>query len=190
MAARENMANFRNEKHFADLKCLLWRNWQRGRRIGMAGIWVPFFCPLVSVQLLSHVWLSVTPWTAAHQASLSFTIYQSLLKLMSIESVMPSIQLILCRPLLHLPSIFPSIRVFSNELTVHVKWPKYWSFSISASKEYSGLISFRNDCLDLCCSRDSQGSSSAPQLESINSLVLSRLYGPTLTSVQDYWKKT
>ena len=103
----------------------------------------------VSVQLLSRVWFFVNPWTAAHQASLSFTISQSLLKLMSIESVMPSNHLILCRPLLLLPSIFPSIRVFSNVLALHIRWPKYWSFSISPFNEYSELISFRNDCLIL-----------------------------------------
>ena len=93
----------------------------------------------------------VTPWTAACQAFLSFTISQSLLKLMSTESVMPSNHLILCRPLLFLPSIFPSIRVFSSELTLCIKWPKYWSvnFSISHFSEYSGLISFRIDWFDL-----------------------------------------
>ena len=103
------------------------------------------------IQSLSHVQLFATPWTAAHQVSLSFTIFQSLLKLMSIESVMPSNHLILCRPLLLLPSIFPSIRVFSNESAFLIMWPKYWSFSfsISPSNEYSGLISFRMDWLDL-----------------------------------------
>ena len=100
-----------------------------------------------SVRLLSPVRLSVTPWTAAHQASLSFTIFQSLLKLMSTESVMPSNHLVPCHPLLLLPSIFPSIRVFSNELVLHIRWPKYWSLSISPSNENSGLISFRMDCL-------------------------------------------
>ena len=104
-----------------------------------------------SVQLLSRARLFITPWTAAHQASLSITNSQSLLKLMSIESVMPSNHLILCRPLLLLPSIFPSIRVFSNESVLHIKWPKYWSFSfnISPSNEYSRLISFRMDWFDL-----------------------------------------
>ena len=104
-----------------------------------------------SVQLLSHVRLYVTPWTAAYQASLSITNSQSLLKLMSIEPVMPSNHLILCCPLLLLPSIFPSIRVFSNESVLHMRWPKYWSFSFSIcpSSEYSGLISFRMDWLDL-----------------------------------------
>ena len=104
-----------------------------------------------SVQLLSHARLSVTPWTAARQASLSIANSQSLLKLMSIELVMPSNHLILCHFLLLLPLIFPSIRVFSNESALCIRWPKYWSFSfsISPSKEYSGLISFRTDWLDL-----------------------------------------
>ena len=94
---------------------------------------------------------SATPWTAAHQASLSITNSWSLLKLMSIESVMPSNHLILCRPLLLLPSVFPSIRVFSNESVLHIRWPKYWNFrfSISPSNEYSRLVSFRIDWLDL-----------------------------------------
>ena len=91
----------------------------------------------------------MTPWTATRQVSLSFTISQSLLKLMSIESVMPSNHLILCCPLLLPPSIFPSIRVLSNESACHIRWPKYWSFSISPSNEYSGLISFRIDLFDL-----------------------------------------
>ena len=106
---------------------------------------------VVIVWSLSRVWLFVTPWTAAHQASLSFTISWSLLKLMSIESVMPSNHLILCRSLLFLPSIFPSTRVFSGESVLRFRWPKYWSFSfsISPSNEYSGLISFRIDWFDL-----------------------------------------
>ena len=104
-----------------------------------------------SVQSLSRVQLFVTPWTAAPQASLSITNSRSLLKFMSIELVMPPNHLILCCSLLLPPSIFPSIRVFSNELVLHIKWPKYWSFSfnISPSNEYSGLISFRVDWLDL-----------------------------------------
>ena len=104
-----------------------------------------------SVQLLSHVWLFVTPWTAACQASLSIANSQSLLKPMSIESVMPSNHLILCHPLLLQLSIFPSIRVFSNESVLWIRWPKYWSFSfsISPSNEYSGQISFRIDWFDL-----------------------------------------
>ena len=106
---------------------------------------------LRSVQLLSCVRLFATPWTAAFQASLSITNSWSLLKLMSIESVMPSNHLILCHPLLLPLSIFPSIRIFSNESVLCIRWPKYWSFSISisASKEYSGLISFRLDWLNL-----------------------------------------
>ena len=104
-----------------------------------------------SVQSLSRVQLFATPQTAAHQASLSITNSQNLLKLMSIELVMPSSHLILCHPLLLLPSIFPSNRVFSNESALHIRWPKSWSFifSISPSNEYSGLISFRMDWLDL-----------------------------------------
>ena len=102
-----------------------------------------------SVQPLSRVQLSATPWTAASQASLSITNSQNLLKLMSIESVMPSNHLILCHPLLLPPSIFPSIRVFSNESVLRIRWPNYWTFSISPSNEYSGLISFRLDWLDL-----------------------------------------
>ena len=104
-----------------------------------------------SVQLLSPVQLFVTPWTTGRQISLSITNSWSLLKLMSIESVMPSNHLILCRPLLLTPSIFPSIRVFSNELVLRTRWPKYWSFSfsISPSNEYPGLISFRMNWLDL-----------------------------------------
>ena len=104
-----------------------------------------------SVQSLSHVQLFATPWTTACQASLSITNSQSLLKLMSIELVMPSNHLILCHPLFLPPSIFPSIRVFSNESVLRIRWPKYWNFnfSISSSNEYSGLISFRMDWLDL-----------------------------------------
>ena len=103
----------------------------------------------VVVQSPSHVWFFVTPWTTAHQASLSFTISHSLLKLMSSELVIPSNHLILCHSLLFLPSIFPSIRVFSNESVLCIRWPKYWSFSVSPSNEYSGLMSFRIDWFDL-----------------------------------------
>ena len=108
-------------------------------------------CTAIIVQLLSRVWMFVIPGTAACQASLSFTISWSWLKLMSIESVMPSNHPILCPSLLLLPSIFPSIRVFSNKPDLHIRWPKYWSFSfsISPSNEYSGLISFRSDWFDL-----------------------------------------
>ena len=109
------------------------------------------FSNIYSVQSLSRVRLFSTPWTAAHQGSLSIANSRSLLKLMSIESVMPSNHLILCHPLLLLPSIFPSIRVFSSESVLHIRWPKYWSFnfSISLSNEYSGLISFGMDWLAL-----------------------------------------
>ena len=146
---------------------------------------------VVVVHLLSHIQLVVTPWTTAFEASWSFTISLSLLKLMSIESVMLSNHFILCCPLLLLPSIFPSIRVFSNESVLHIRWPRYWSFnfSIGPSNGYSGLISFRMDLLGSPCSPgDSQESSSTPQFKSINSSVLSCLYSPTLTSIHDYWK--
>ena len=134
--------------------------------------------------------LFVIPWTAACQASLSITNSWSLLKLTYIESVMSSNHLILCRPLLLPPSIFPSIRAFSNE-SVLIWWLKYWSFSfnISPSNEYSGLISFRtNWFLSPCSPGDSQESSPTPQFKSINSSVLSFLYSPTLTFIHDYWK--
>ena len=115
--------------------------------------WLTLFCKgkLSSVQSLSHVWLLATPWIAACQASLSITNSRSLFKLMSIESVMPSSHLIVCLPLLLLPPIPPSIRVFSNESTLHIRWPKYWSFSfsISPSNEHPGLISFKMDWLGL-----------------------------------------
>ena len=143
------------------------------------------------VQSLSHVQLFATPWTTACQASLSITSSQSLPKLMSIESVMPSNHLILCRPFLLLPSIFPSIRVFSNESGLPIRWPKYWSFSfnISPSNEHLGLISFRMDWLDLLAVQGTlksllqHHSSKASVLQ-----LLSFLYSPTLTSIHDYWK--
>ena len=114
-----------------------------------------FYSCFCSCSSLSPVWLFVTPWTAAVQATLSIINSQILPKLMSIESMMPSNHLILCHPLLFLPSIFPSIRVFSNESVLSIRWPKYWSFSlsISPSNEYSGLISFRMDWLDLLQSK-------------------------------------
>ena len=128
----------------------------------------------------------MTPWTAAHQASLSITNSWSLLKLLCIQSVMPSNQFSLCHAFLLLPSIFRSIRVFSNESALHIRWPKYWSFSfsISPSNKYSGLISFRSNWCDLLAvQRDSQESSPRLQFKSINSAVLSFLYDPTLTSI-------
>ena len=147
--------------------------------------------PVVAVvQSLSHVWLFVTPWTAACQASPSFTISWSLLKLMSIELMIPTNHLILCHLLLFLPFNFPSIRDFSNKSARRIRWPKYWTlnFSISPSNEYLRLISFRTDWFDLLAVRDPQGFSPAPQFRSISSLVLSLLYSPTLSFVHDYWK--
>ena len=144
-----------------------------------------------SVQSLSHVQLFVTSWTVACQASLSITNSQSLLKLMSIESVMPSKHLILCHPLLLQPSIFPSIRVFSNESVLRIRWPKYWSFSfsISPSNEYSGLTSFRMDWLDLLAV---QGTLKILlQHHSSKESILWRsafFNSPTLTSTHNYWK--
>ena len=133
--------------------------------------------------------LFATPWTAARQASLCITSSRSSLKLMSVESVMPSSHLILCHPLLLPPSVFPSIKVFSNESALRIRWPKYWSFSfnICPSNEYSGLISFRMDWLDLLAVQGTQESSPIPQFKSINSLVLSFLYGLILTSIHR-WK--
>ena len=107
----------------------------------------------------------MTPCAAVHQASLSFAISGSLLKIMSIELMMPPNHAILCHPFILLPSVFPSIRVFSNELTLHIRQPKNWSFSISLPDEYSGLISFRIDWFNLCCPKDSQESSPTPQLK-------------------------
>ena len=143
-----------------------------------------------SFQSLSHVRLFVTPWTAARQASLSTTNSQSLLKLMSIKSVMPSNHLILCRPLLLQPLILPSIGVFSSESVLRIRWPKYWSFSfsISPSSEYSGLISFRVDWFDLAVQRILN---SLLQLHSSKASILQRsdfFIVPTLTSIHDYWK--
>ena len=130
---------------------------------------------VVFVQLLNPVLLFATPWAAARQASLSFTIYQSLLKLMSIKSVMPSHHLILCCPLLFLPLI----SVFSNETALYIRWPKYWSFSfsVSPSNVYSGLIFFRIDWFDLFLPKGLSGSSPALQFKSINCLAISLLYG-------------
>ena len=146
------------------------------------------FTFISSVQSLSCVQLIVTPWTTAHQASLSITNSLSLLKLTSIKLVTPSNHLILCRPLLLLPPILPSIRVFSNESVLPIRWPKYWSlsFSISPSNEYPGLISFRMDWLDLPAVQRTLESSPTPQFKSINSSAPSFLYSPILTSIHDY----
>ena len=140
-----------------------------------------------SIQSLSRVWLFATPWIAACQASLSITSSQSSLRLTSIESVMPSSHLILCPPLLLLPSVPPSIRVFSNESTLHMRWPKYWSYSFSiilpkksqgwSPSEWTGWISLQ-----------SKGFSPTPHFKSINSSVLSLLHSPTLTSIHDHRK--
>ena len=146
---------------------------------------------MVSVQSLSHVQLSATPWTAARQASLSITNSLSLLKLMSIESVMPSSHLILCRPLLLLPLIPPSIRVFSNESTLRMRWPKYWhfSFSISPSNEHPGLISFRMHWLDLLTVHGTRKSLLQHHRPKASILWHSVCFMvPTLTSLHDYWK--
>ena len=149
---------------------------------------MPFPCELsVSVQSLCPVRLFATPWTAARQGSLSITNSRRLLRLMSTESVMPSNHLILCRPLL-LPSIFSSIRGFSNESVLHIRWPKYWnfSFSISPSNEYSGLISFWIDRFDLLAVKGTL--KSLLQHHNSKALVLSFLYSLTLTSIHDHWK--
>ena len=133
----------------------------------------------------------MTPWTAARQVSLSFTIAWSLLKLISVESMMPSNHLVLCHPLLLLPLIFPSIRVFSNGSALHIRCPKYWnfSFSISPFNEYLGLISIRIDRLDLLAVQGTlKESSPTPQFKNINSSALTFLCGPTLTFIRDYWK--
>ena len=158
------------------------------------GLYMSHVNTVSSVQSLSSVAsvrLFATAWTAAQQASLSIASSRSLLKLMAIELVMPPNHLILHHPLLLPPSIFLSIRVFSNESVLPIRWPKYWSFtfSISPSNEYSGLISFRIDWLDLLAVQETlKGSSPTPQFKSINSSAFSFLYSPTLTSVHDYWK--
>ena len=130
------------------------------------------------------------PRTTACQAFLFITNSRTLLKLILIELLIPSKHLILCCPLLFLPSIFPSIRVFSNESVLCIRWPKDWnfSFSISPFNEYSGLISFRMDWLDLLAVPGTQESSPTPQFKSINSSALSFLHSPTLTSIHDHWK--
>ena len=168
------------------------------------GIWVPQLpTPEVKDEIklnvcwkwksLSHVLLFVTPWTAACQAFLSITSYRSLLKLMSIKLVISSNHLILCHQLLLLLSIFPSVRVFSNESVLCIRWPKYWSFSfsISPSSEYSGLISFRMDWLDLFAVQGTL--KSLLQHHSSKTSILQRsaffIVQLSLTSIHDYWKK-
>ena len=174
-----------------------WANSMRWWRTGRPGMlesmghrvrhdWAQFS----SVQSLSHVRLLATLWTAARQASLSITNSRSLLKLMSIKSVMTSSHLVLCHPLLLLPPVPHSIRIFSNQSTLGMRWPKYWSFSfsISPSNEHPGLISFRMDWLDLPAVQGTLKSSPTPQFKSINFSALSFLHSPTLTSIHDHWK--
>ena len=145
--------------------------------------------PFSSVQSLSHVRLFATPWIAVRQASLSITNSQNSLKFKSIESVMPSSHLILCRPLLLLPPILPA-SVFSNESTLCMRWPKYWgfSFSISPSNEHPGLISFKMDWLDLLVVQVTLKSLLQHHSSKASSLALNFPNGPTCTSVHDYWK--
>ena len=143
-----------------------------------------------SVQSLSHVPLFASPWTAAHQASLSITNSWSLLKLMSIESVTPSNHLILCRPLLLPPSIFSSIRVFYSESVLHIRWPKYWSFSfsMSPSNEYSGLISFRIDWFDLLAVQGTLKSLLQHHSSKASTLQHSAFFIVQLSHPHDYWE--
>ena len=142
------------------------------------------------MQLLSHVRLFATPRTTARQAFLSITNCQSLPKPMSTESVMPSNLLILCHPLFLLPSIFPSIRVSSNESALCIRWTKYWSFkfNISPTNEHPGLTSFRMDWLALLAVQGTQESSPTPQFKIINSSVISFLYSLALKSIHNYWE--
>ena len=158
----------------------------RALSCGYPGVWPPL---LKIVQSFSCIRLLATPRTAACQASLSITISRSLLKLVSIESVMPSNHLVLCRPLLLLPSIFPSIRVFSNKSVLHIRWPKYWSFSfsINPSNEYSGLISFGMDCLDLpavegTLKESSQNHSSKASILQCSAFFMVQLSHPYMTT--------
>ena len=152
---------------------------------------------LSSVQSLSRVRIVATPWTTARQTSLSITNFHSSLKFMSIDSVMPCSHCILCRPLLLLPPIPPSIRVFSNESTLCMRWTKYWSFSFSSFTSQSSFTFQRTPRADLlqnglvaspCSPRDSQESSPTPQFKSINSSALSFLHSPTLTSIHNHRK--
>ena len=162
-----------------------WRNCENFLFVYL-GWWVTV--QFSSVQSLSCVRLFVTPWIAACQDSLSINNSQSSLRFTSIESVMPFSHLILCCPLFLLHSIYPNIKVFLNELVLCIRWPKYWSFSfsISPSNEYSRLISFRMDWLDLLAVQGTLKSSPIRQFTSINSSALNFLYSPTLTSIHDY----
>ena len=149
--------------------------------------WYCYFCCYSVTKLCLTLCYSTT---AACQASLSFTIFQSLLKFMSIEPMMPSNHLILCQPLFLPPSFFPRIRVFSNESAFCIRWPQYWNFSfnINRANEYLGLIFFNGLAGSPWSPRDSQESSPTPQFKSFNYSVLSFLYSPTLISIHDYWK--
>ena len=149
------------------------------------------FAHISSVQLFSHVRLFATPWTTAYQVSLSITNSRSLPKIMVIESVMPSSHLILCHPFLFLPSIFPSIRVFSNELALCIRWPKYWSFSFNicpSSNEHPGLISFRMDWLDLLAVQGTLKSLLQHHNSKASFLLHSAFFIGQLTSIHDHWK--
>ena len=161
-----------------------------GHLLSQPNKYIPIYIQFISVQLLRRVQLFATPWTTPHQAFLSITKSQSLLKLMSIELVMPSNHLILCRPLL-LPSIFPSIRVFSNESALRIRWPDYWSFSfnICSSNEHPGLISFRTDWLDLLAMQGTlksllQHHSSKASILRCSALFIVRLSHPYMTTVK------
>ena len=172
-----------------------WEKWWKKRRGVLSRIlakWGPrWLSRLTSVQLLNPVWLFATPWTVACQASLSFTNFRSLLKFMSIESLMPSNHLVLCCPLLLLPSIFPKIRVSSNESALCIRWPKYWnfSFSISPSNEYPGLISFRIDWFDLLAVQGTLKSLLQHHSSKASILKHSAFFMVQLSHPCDYWKK-
>ena len=144
------------------------------------------FIEAVQFSSVTHVWLFATPWTEARQASLSITIFWSLFKLMSIDSVMSSNHFILCHPLFLLPSIFPRIRVFSNELDLCIRWTKYWNFDF----QWIFRVDFLLDWLvwSPCCPKDSQESSPASQFEDINPLAFCFLYSPALTTVYVHWE--
>ena len=182
-----------NQEFFPPLDCYVRARKAKSRHIRTQKIYIPQFLhyQFSSVQLLSHVWLFATPWTTAHQAFLSISNFWCLLKLMSIELVVPSNHLILGHPLFLPPSVFPNIRVFLNESVLRIRWPKYWSFSfsISPSNEYSGLTSFRMDWLDLLAVQGTLKSllQHHSQKHQFFSTQLS-FYSPTLTSTHDYWK--
>ena len=166
-----------------------WITTKINKTVNFSSVSIPLDIPISSLQLISCVRLFATPWTGACQVSLSITNSRSLLKLMSIESVMPSNHLILCFPLL-LPSVFPSIRVFSSESVLWIRWPKYWSFSfsISPSNEYSGLISFRMEWLDLLAVQGTLKSLLQHHSSKASILRRSAFFIVQLTSIHDHWK--